>query len=86
MRFSSFADSVLSMLSSIRLQLLVAARSPVPGVNGERRTRHSDADFEGWLGRDPFAIENSGNRYGEGSPGYMTGNGRGSLEVGAADD
>lgn len=45
-----------------------------------------DSDFLGWLRNDPMVTENPANRYGKGARGYVTGNGRGSLEIGAADD
>lgn len=45
-----------------------------------------DPDFLGWLRNDPMVTENPANRYGRGARGYVTGNGRGSLEIGAADD
>lgn len=45
-----------------------------------------DPDFIGWLHNDPMVTENPANRYGKGARGYVTSNGRGSLEIGAADD
>lgn len=45
-----------------------------------------DTDFEGWLHGDPMVIGDPASRYRRGSPGYLTRNGLGSLEVGAADD
>lgn len=48
--------------------------------------RGIDPDFEGWLHGDPMVTNNPASRYGDRSPGYITGNGLGSLEIGAADD
>lgn len=48
--------------------------------------RQIDPDFQGWLRNDPMVTENPANRYGKGARGYLTSNGRGSLEIGAADD
>lgn len=48
--------------------------------------RGVDPDFIGWLHNDPMVTGNRANRYGKGARGYMTSNGRGSLEIGAADD
>ena len=48
--------------------------------------RGLDPDFVGWLHNDPMVTENPANRYGKGARGYITSNGRGSLEIGAADD
>lgn len=50
------------------------------------RDRGIDPDFEGWLHRDPMVTKNPANRYGDRTPGYITGNGLGSMEIGAADD
>ncbi|MDZ4819895.1 MAG: hypothetical protein SGJ20_13075 [Planctomycetota bacterium] len=48
--------------------------------------RQIDPDFQGWLRNDPMVTEDPANRYGKGVRGYLTSNGRGSLEIGAADD
>ncbi len=48
--------------------------------------RASDPDFERWLHNDPMVTGNPASRYGDDAPGYLTGNGLGSLEIGAADD
>lgn len=45
-----------------------------------------DPAFEGWLHNDPMVTGNPASRYGDDAPGYLTGNGLGSLEIGAADD
>jgi hypothetical protein len=45
-----------------------------------------DPDFEGWLHGDPMVTKNPASRYGDRTPGYITGNGLGSMEIGAADD
>ena len=45
-----------------------------------------DPDFEGWLHGDPMVTKNAASRYGDRTPGYITGNGLGSMEIGAADD
>jgi hypothetical protein len=47
---------------------------------------HLDPDFERWVWGDPMVTRNPASRYGERSPGYISGNGLGSLEIGAADD
>ena len=48
--------------------------------------RSTDPEFEGWLHNDPMVTGNPASRYGDDAPGYLTGNGLGSLEIGAADD
>lgn len=45
-----------------------------------------DPDFEGWLNNDPMVTGNPASRYRSQPPGYLTSNGRGSLEIGAAED
>ena len=51
-----------------------------------RTDRCVDPDFDGWLHNDPMVTGNPASRYGDDAPGYVTGNGLGSLEIGAADD
>ena len=45
-----------------------------------------DPEFEAWLHGDPTVRKNPASRYGDRTPGYITGNGLGSMEIGAADD
>lgn len=45
-----------------------------------------DPAFQGWLRSDPMVTGNPASRYGDDSPGRLTSNGLGSLEIGAADD
>ena len=46
----------------------------------------SKQEFHGWLHGDPFVTKDPTSRYGERSPGYITGSGLGSLEIGHSDD
>ena len=55
-----------------------------PAESGEQQS--VDPDFQGWLHNDPMITANPANRYGDDSPGYLTRNGLGSLEIGAAED
>ena len=48
--------------------------------------RRFDSDFDGWLHGNPMVTKNPASRYCDRAPGYITGNGLGSLEIGAADD
>jgi hypothetical protein len=48
--------------------------------------RQIDPDFQGWLHGDPMVTNNPASRYGNRTPGYITGNGLGSMEIGATDD
>ena len=76
-------DSFASLAVSVR-----AALSTPLDLDDERAQleRVVDPDFIGWLHNDPMVTENPANRYGKGARGYITSNGRGSLEIGAADD
>jgi hypothetical protein len=46
----------------------------------------SKQEFHGWLHGDPSVTKDPASLYGERSPGYITGNGLGSLEIGHSDD
>jgi hypothetical protein len=48
--------------------------------------REGDPSAEKWRDSDPMATGSSVNRYVSDSPGYLTSNGLGSLEIGAAED
>jgi hypothetical protein len=47
---------------------------------------HVDPDFERWLDGDLMVLGSAASRYRSQAPGYLTSNGRGSLEIGAAED
>lgn len=53
---------------------------------GNAASDETDRDFERWLHNDPMVTGNPASRYGDDSPGYLTSNGLGSMEIGAADD
>ena len=46
--------------------------------------RRIDPNFIRWVHNDPMVTGNSANRYCDDAPGYMTRNGRGSLEIGCS--
>lgn len=46
----------------------------------------SKQEFPDWTYVDPSVTRHPASRYGEQSPGYITGNGLGSLEIGHSDD
>ena len=64
----------------------VRAAFAVGVVWEEDAERLLDPDFTGWLHSDPMVTKNPASRYGNRTPGYITGNGLGSMEIGAADD
>lgn len=80
-------DSFWGWISSIWLALRAGLSIPLTTTTSdlEDNTR-ADPDFEGWLHGDPMVTKNPTSRYGNRTPGYITGNGLGSMEIGAADD
>ncbi len=68
-------------------QLRAAFSSALESTDAPVGADHAiDPDFKGWLHNDPLVTGNPASRYGDDAPGYLTGNGLGSLEIGAADD
>lgn len=83
----SLPQYLTDWLSSLVLSIRAALSTPLdPDDERAQLERGVDPDFIGWLHNDPMVTENPANRYGKGARGYMTSNGRGSLEIGAADD
>jgi hypothetical protein len=76
-------ESVTDWFATLGLALRAALSSDVTSADADHRT---DPDFEGWLHNDPMVTGNPASRYGDDAPGYLTRNGLGSLEIGAADD
>ena len=73
--------------ANLAVSIRAALSTPlVPDDERAETDRGIDPDFVGWLRNDPMVTENPANRYGKGARGYITSNGRGSLEIGAADD
>ena len=80
-------ESLIDCLANLGVEVRAAlstAREPNDASTGT--DRGIDPDFEGWLHNDPMVTGNPASRYGDDAPGYVTGNGLGSLEIGAADD
>ena len=83
----SFPQYLTDWLSS--LVLSVRAALSLPLLSDDERAeadRRIDPDFVRWVHNDPMVTGNSASRYGDDAPGYLTSNGLGSLEIGAADD
>lgn len=73
--------------ANLAITIRAALSTPLdPDDERVQLERGVDPDFIGWLHNDPMVTENPANRYGKGARGYVTSNGRGSLEIGAADD
>ena len=86
MNFSALKSTLLDSLSSLRAQLHAAVQQPIVDTDLDAHALNIDPDFKGWLHGNPMVTKNPTSRYSARSPGYMTGNGLGSLEIGAADD
>jgi len=79
----SLSHWVASLAACVRVAL---SSAPEPHDDTDRADTSIDPDFEGWLHGDPSVTKNPASRYGDRTPGYITGNGLGSMEIGAADD
>ena len=76
-------DSFANLVTTIRTALSMPLLSDDERAEADRRI---DPDFDGWLHGNPMVTKNPASRYCDRAPGYMTSNGLGSLEIGAADD
>ena len=84
---NSLLATVVNWCANIVHSVRAGACLPLaPEIAESAVYRGRDPDFERWLHNDPMVTGNPASRYGEDSPGYLTGNGLGSLEIGAADD
>jgi len=80
-------QSLGDLFSALRVQLCAALSvAPDSGSRGEESDPGIDPDFEGWIRNDPMVTGNPASRYRSQPPGYLTSNGRRSLEIGAAED
>ena len=83
----SLREYLTDSLSNLVFSIRAALSTPLdPDDERAQLDRGVDPDFIGWLHNDPMVTGNRANRYCKGARGYMTSNGRGSLEIGAADD
>ena len=79
--------SLVEFIATLRVQVRAALAVGIDQEPaGSEREQHVDPDFEGWLRSDPMVSGDAASRYHSRAPGYLTRNGRGSLEVGAAED
>lgn len=75
----------MSALSTACATLVTALRDWLSFIRqglGDWPTMTEKSDFEA----DGLVTQNPASRYGHEAPGYLTSNGLGSLEIGAADD
>lgn len=83
----SLIDFATSLFAALGVRLRAAFASPILDEKAVVDAKMGiDPDFEGWLHGDPMVTKNPASRYGDRTPGYITGNGLGSMEIGAADD
>ena len=82
-----FYESLISWLDTLKMYVCAALSAGISQDDGTRKAESPvDPDFEGWLRGDPSVTKKPASRYGDRTPGYITGNGLGSMEIGAADD
>lgn len=79
-------ESVTDLIAILGAGLRAAFSTPADRDGESPQNRSTDPHFEGWVHNDPMVTGNPASRYGDDAPGYLTGNGLGSLEIGAADD
>ena len=82
----SLRESLAGFLGSLGVQLRAALSTGIGKDDCSPRAEPVDPEFEAWLQDDPMVTGNPANRYRSQPPGYLTSNGRGSLEIGAAED
>lgn len=79
--------ALIEFVANLRVQVRAALAVGIDQEPaGSEREQHVDPDFEGWLRSDPMVTGDAASRYHSRAPGYLTRSGRGSLEVGAAED
>ena len=69
------------------LAITIRAALSMPLVSDDERAeadRRIDPNFIRWVHNDRMVTGNSASRYCDDAPGYMTRNGRGSLEIGCS--
>lgn len=79
-------ERVREFLASLGAQVRSAFTVGIPDEDAREAKHLIDPDFDAWLHGDPSVTKNPASRYGDKNPGYVTGNGRGSMEIGAAED
>lgn len=75
---------LLDTLASLWAQLRASVLVPLTDTEGAAPPLNRQAQFHGWLRGDTAVVRNAGSHYADGAPGYITRNGLGSLDVGAA--
>jgi hypothetical protein len=81
--YQSLIDWIAHLGVLLHAALSTATEQDDANTNADRGI---DRDFDGWLHGDASVTKNPTSRYGDRTPGYITSNGLGSMEIGAADD
>lgn len=82
-----FYELLIGWFETLKVCVRAALSTGIDQDDGSRESQSPiDPDFEGWLHGDPSVTKNLASRYGDRTPGYITGNGLGSMEIGAAED
>lgn len=82
----SLCTAIGNWLGSLGVAVRAAMSTPLESDRPPHGERAVDAEFDAMRHDDPAVMGDAAGRYGHRSPGYLTRNGLGSLEVGAADD
>ena len=83
----SLRECLSDFFGTLGVQFRAALFTGVSEDDCPRKAEGSvDPEFEGWLQNDPMFTGNAASRYRSQPPGYFTSNGRGSVEIGAAED
>ena len=83
----SLREYLTDSFANLAITIRTALSTPlVPDGESAETDRVIDPDFVGWVHNDPMVTGNPASRYYDDAPGYLTSNGLGSLEIGAADD
>ena len=80
-------EPLISWFETLKVHVRTALSVGIAQNDTNREVRSLvDLDFDGWHHGDPSVTKNLASRCGDRTPGYITGNGLGSLEISAADD
>ena len=80
----SLPQYLTDWLSSLVLSIRAALSMPLLSDERAEADRRIDPNFIRWVHNDRMVTGNSASRYCDDAPGYMTRNGRGSLEIGCS--
>jgi hypothetical protein len=85
--WNALREDLFNWISFLGVSARAAVTSPLLDEEAVAEAKkYIDRDFERWVHGDPLVTGSSASRYGEDSPGYLTRNGLGSLDVGSDAD